>query len=226
MRILLVEDDLDMAQALRLALQRHGMLVDAVGTLAQATAALRQDVHDLVLLDRQLPDGDGVRLIATARGIRADMPVLLLTARGAVADRVKGLDLGADDYLVKPFAIEELLARLRAISRRPSKLPLPAAIVGNVTFDFASREASVDGIVMPLPRRQLLLLEALFLRHGRTVRREVIQEAIYDFNDEIQSNALDAHVSKLRRALTEAGGLVDIHAVRGIGYILKERIDA
>jgi DNA-binding response OmpR family regulator len=225
MRILLVEDDIDMANALRLALQKHGMLVDAVATVAQATEALRQNVHDLVLLDRQLPDGDGVRLVSTARSIRADMPVIVLTARGAVADRVKGLDLGADDYLVKPFAIEELLARLRAVSRRPSRLPLPAATVANVKFDFSLHEVFVDGARLQLPRRQLLLLEALFLRHGRTVRRDVIQEAIYDYSDEIQSNALDAHVSKLRRALSEAGGDVDIHAVRGIGYILRERID-
>ncbi|QNK01342.1 response regulator [Dyella telluris] len=225
MRILLVEDDPDMAQALCLALQKHGMLADSVATLALATAALRQDVHDLVLLDRQLPDGDGVQLISTARKIRSDMPVILLTARSALADRVGGLDLGADDYLVKPFAIEELLARLRAVSRRPARSSLPAAVVANVQFDFQTHEAFVDGEVLPLPRRQLLLLEALFLRHGRTVRREVIQEAIYDFNDEIQSNALDAHVSKLRRSLAEAGGRVDIHAIRGIGYMLKERLN-
>lgn len=225
MRILLVEDEPEMAQALRAALQRHGMLTDVAPNLMQANEALRQNVHDLLLLDRQLPDGDGASLIRAARKHHADLPVIMLTARGSLADRVGGLDLGADDYLVKPFAVEELLARIRAISRRPSQMSLPTAIVGNLTFDFATHEAFVDDVPLQLPRRQLLVLEALFLRHGRTVRREVLQESVYDFNDEIQSNALDAHVSKLRRALDEAGARADIHVIRGIGYLLKERVD-
>ncbi|ULU24204.1 response regulator [Dyella terrae] len=225
MRILLVEDEPEMAIALCAALQRHGMLVDTAPDLSQASEALRQNVHDLLLLDRQLPDGDGITLIRLARKYRADLPVIMLTARGALPDRVAGLDLGADDYLVKPFAIEELLARIRAISRRPSQLVLPTATVGNLTFDFSTHEAFVEGVLLPLPRRQMLVLEALFLRHGRTVRREVLQESVYDFNDEIQSNALDAHVSKLRRSLAESGARADIHVIRGIGYLLKERPD-
>ncbi|MDR3447860.1 MULTISPECIES: response regulator transcription factor [unclassified Dyella] len=225
MRILLVEDEPEMAIALCAALQRHGMLVDTAPDLSQAGEALRQNVHDLLLLDRQLPDGDGITLIRLARKYRADLPVIMLTARGALPDRVAGLDLGADDYLVKPFAIEELLARIRAISRRPSQLVLPTATVGNLTFDFSTHEAFVEGVLLPLPRRQMLVLEALFLRHGRTVRREVLQESVYDFNDEIQSNALDAHVSKLRRSLAESGARADIHVIRGIGYLLKERPD-
>lgn len=225
MRILLVEDEPEMAQALRVALQRHGMLVDIVSRLAHATEALRQNVHDLLLLDRQLPDGDGASLIRSMRKQRADMPIIVLTARGTIIDRVSGLDLGADDYLVKPFAIEELLARIRAVSRRPSKLTLPMATVGNLKFDFSAREAFVDDVPLQLPRRQILLLEALFLRHGRTVLRETLQESVYDFSDEIQSNALDAHVSKLRRALTEAGARANIHVIRGVGYILKGRAD-
>jgi DNA-binding response OmpR family regulator len=172
-----------------------------------------------------LPDGDGANLIQVVRKHRSDLPVILLTARGTLTDRVNGLDLGADDYLAKPFAIEELLARIRAVSRRPSRLPLPVATIGNLKFDFFVHEALIDDVVLQLPRRQLLLLEALALRHGRTVRREVLQESVYDFNDEIQSNAFDAHVSKLRRSLAEAGAQVNIHAVRGVGYILKERID-
>lgn len=225
MRILLVEDEPEMAIALCAALQRHGMLVDTAPDLSQAAEALRQNVHDLLLLDRQLPDGDGITLIRLARKYRADLPVIMLTARGALPDRVAGLDLGADDYLVKPFAIEELLARIRAISRRPSQLVLPTATVGNLMFDFSTHEAFVDGVLLPLPRRQMLVLEALFLRHGRTVRREVLQESVYDFNDEIQSNALDAHVSKLRRSLADSGARADIHVIRGIGYLLKERPD-
>jgi len=223
MRILLVEDEPEMAQALRTALQRHGILADIAPNLMQANEALRQNVHDLLLLDRQLPDGDGATLIRLARKHQPDLPIIMLTARGSLADRIDGLDLGADDYLVKPFAIEELLARIRAISRRPAQLALPTATVGNLSFDFSTHEVFVDNVLLQLPRRQLLVLEALFLRHGRTVRREVLQESVYDFNDEIQSNALDAHVSKLRRALSEAGARADIHVIRGIGYLLKER---
>lgn len=226
MRILLVEDEPEMAQALRAALQRHGILADIAPSLMQGSEALRQNVHDLLLLDRQLPDGDGATLIQLARKCRADMPVIMLTARGSLVDRVGGLDLGADDYLVKPFAVEELLARIRAVSRRPSQLALPTATVGNLRFDFSTREAFVGDVLVPLPRRQMLVLEALFLRHGRTVRREVLQESVYDFNDEIQSNALDAHVSKLRKALAEAGACADIHVIRGIGYLLRERANA
>lgn len=225
MRILLVEDEPEMAQVLRAALQQHGILADIAPNLLQASEALRQNVHDLLLLDRQLPDGDGATLIPLARKQCADLPVIMLTARGSLVDRVGGLDLGADDYLVKPFAIEELLARIRAVSRRPSQRALPTATVGNLKFDFTAREAFVDDVLLPLPRRQLLVLEALFLRHGRTVRREVLQESVYDFSDEIQSNALDAHVSKLRRALCDAGAQADIHVIRGIGYLLKERRD-
>jgi DNA-binding response OmpR family regulator len=225
MRILLVEDEPEMAQALRTALQRHGILADIAPNLLQASEALRQNVHDLLLLDRQLPDGDGATLIRLARKWQADLPVIMLTGQGSLADRIDGLDLGADDYLVKPFAVEELLARIRAVSRRPSQLALPTATVGNLRFDFSTHEAFVDDGPLQLPRRQLLVLEALFLRHGRTVRREVLQESVYDFNDEIQSNALDAHVSKLRRALSEAGARADIHVIRGIGYLLKERIN-
>jgi DNA-binding response OmpR family regulator len=223
MRILLVEDEPEMAQALRAALQRHDMLADIATSLLQAQEALRCQVHDLLLLDRQLPDGDGATLIPFARKLQADLPVIMLTARGSLADRVGGLDLGADDYLVKPFAVEELLARVRAIARRPSKLVLPTATLGNLRFDFAAREAFVDDQLLQLPRRQLLVLEALFLRLGRTVRREVLQESVYDFDDAIQSNALDAHVSKLRRALAEAEARVDIHVMRGIGYLLREQ---
>lgn len=225
MRVLLVEDEPELAQALRTALNKQGMLADVAPNLMQAHEALRLKLHDLVLLDRHLPDGDGVQLIRAARRSRADLPVIVLTARGSLADRVDGLDLGADDYLVKPFAVQELLARIRAVSRRPSRPALPVATVGNLKFDFAAHEAFVDGVLLHLPRRQLLVLEALFLRHGRTVRRSVLQESVYDFQDEIQSNALDAHVSKLRRALALAGAQADIHVIRGIGYLLKERMD-
>ncbi|MGE8499864.1 MAG: response regulator [Pseudomonas sp.] len=222
MRILLVEDDLSLSQALQGALGRHGLLVDTVHTLANAGSALKLGVHDLLVLDRGLPDGDGVTFIATARRLSPALPIILLTARGEVAERVDGLNGGADDYVVKPVAVDELLARIRAIARRPTTAPLPSATIGALTFDFSAREALVDDQPLHLPRRQLLILETLIYRQGRTVQRESLHEAVYGLEDEIQSNALDAHVSKLRRALKEAEAGIEIAVIRGVGYLLKE----
>ncbi|HSX72211.1 MAG TPA: response regulator transcription factor [Pseudomonas sp.] len=222
MRILLVEDDLQMAQALQGALARHGLVVDLVHSMAAAETALRLNVHDLLVLDRGLPDGDGVDFIASARRLMPTLPIVLLTALGEVADRVDGLNEGADDYMVKPVAVDELLARIRAIARRPASVLLPGATLGQLTFDFTAREALVDEQPLALPRRQLLILEALIYRQGRTVLRESLHEAVYGLEDEIQSNALDAHVSKLRKALKEAEAGVEIVVIRGVGYLLRE----
>ncbi|MCS4280846.1 winged helix family two component transcriptional regulator [Stenotrophomonas rhizophila] len=222
MRLLLLEDDPEMASAIQVSLARHGMVVDVVGTMAQADEALKAGVHQILLLDRQLPDGDGASFVKVAREHVPNLPVIMLTARASVADRVTGLDVGADDYLTKPFAVEELLARIRAISRRPSQIALPLLSLGRLQFDFVAREARVSEVLLALPRRQLLVLEALALRQGRTVGRASLLEAVYGFDDAIQSNALDAHVSKLRKALLEADAGVEIHVMRGIGYLLKD----
>ncbi|MBR0879844.1 DNA-binding response OmpR family regulator [Bradyrhizobium japonicum] len=222
MRILLVEDEAEMAGALASALKRYDMIVDHVPTLAEAEEAISADVHAAVLLDRQLPDGDGLALIPKLRARADGVPILVLTARGELADRVAGLDSGADDYLAKPFAVEELLARLRAVLRRPAGLQPDIIRAGRLAFDFGHREASVDGAPLELPRRELLVLEALVRRMGRTVLRSALEEAVYSFDDEIQSNALDTHVSRLRRKLAEADAHVEIHGIRGVGYLLKK----
>ncbi|MET4492553.1 response regulator transcription factor [Bradyrhizobium barranii] len=222
MRILLVEDEAEMAGALASALKRYDMIVDHVPTLAEAEEAISADVHAAVLLDRQLPDGDGLALIPKLRARADGVPIIVLTARGELADRVAGLDSGADDYLAKPFAVEELLARLRAVLRRPAGLQPDIIRAGRLTFDFGHREASVDGAPLELPRRELLVLEALVRRMGRTVLRSALEEAVYSFDDEIQSNALDTHVSRLRRKLAEADAHVEIHGIRGVGYLLKK----
>ncbi|MDA9410034.1 MULTISPECIES: response regulator [unclassified Bradyrhizobium] len=222
MRILLVEDEVEMAGALSSALKRYDMVVDHAPTLAEAEEAISADVHAAVLLDRQLPDGDGLTLIPKLRARADGVPIIVLTARGELADRIAGLDSGADDYLAKPFAVEELLARLRAVLRRPAGLSPDVIRAGRIAFDLNHREASIDGQPFELPRRELLVLEALIRRMGRTVLRAALEEAVYNFDDEIQSNALDTHVSRLRRKLAEADAGVEIHGIRGVGYLLKK----
>ena len=222
MRILLVEDEAEMAAALSQALKGYDMVVDHVPTLAEAEEAISADVHGAVLLDRQLPDGDGLTLIPKLRAKADGVPIIVLTARGDLADRITGLDSGADDYLAKPFAVEELLARLRAVLRRPAGVQFEIINAGRMAFDCSHREASVNGRPLDLPRRELLVLETLLRRMGRTVLRGTLEEAVYNFEDEIQSNALDAHVSRLRRKLADSDAGVEIHSIRGVGYLLKQ----
>jgi DNA-binding response OmpR family regulator len=222
MRVLLVEDQPEMVAALRAALARHDMLVDHAHDLSEAEAIAATGSYDAIVLDRQLPDGDGLSLIPKLRARGNAVPVLVLTARGELADRVAGLDSGADDYLGKPFAFEELLARLRALSRRPANVQQHIARIGHLSFDFTHREASVDGRSLEMPRRERLVLETLLHRMGRMVQRSALMEAVYGLDDDVQPNALDTHVSRLRRRLAEAAAGVTINGVRGLGYVLRE----
>lgn len=221
MRILLVEDEPEMAAALGAALKNYDMVVDHFSTLTDAEEAVSLNTYAAVLLDRQLPDGDGLALLAKLRAKGQGVPVIVLTARGDLVDRVAGLNAGADDYLGKPFAVEELLARLRAVLRRPAGVASEIVTFGRLSFDFGLRDASVDDKPLDLPRRELLVLETLLRRMGRTVARASLEEAVYSIDDEIQSNALDTHVSRLRRKLSEAQAGIEIHAIRGVGYLLK-----
>ncbi len=221
MRLLLVEDEPQMADALTVALSRYDIIVDHAPTLAIAEDAARDNVHDVIVLDRQLPDGDGLSIIPHLRSIGSNTPVIVLTAQGTVADRVHGLDRGADDYLAKPFAVEELLARVRALLRRPPTMNALFVRIGALEFSLDSREVFVNGKPLELPRRELLVLEALVRRQGRTVLRSALEEAVYNFDDEIQSNALDSHVSRLRRKLVETDAGVTIHSMRGVGYLMR-----
>ncbi len=221
MRVLLVEDEPEMAAALAAALKNYDMVVDHIATLGDAEEAVSTNAYGAILLDRQLPDGDGLALVSKLRASGVSVPVIVLTARGELVDRVAGLDIGADDYLGKPFAVEELLARLRAVLRRRADLPSETIRLGRLSFDVSNREASVDGKPLDLPRRELLVLETLLRRMGRTVARSSLEQAVYSIDDEIQSNALDTHVSRLRRKLSEAESAIEIHAIRGVGYLLK-----
>lgn len=221
MRVLLVEDEPEMASALAAALKGHDMVVDRVATIDMAREAILSNGYGAILLDRQLPDGDGLTLIPKLRADGVQTPIIVLTARGDLSDRIDGLDTGADDYLGKPFAIEELLARLRAVLRRRSDMPAETLQLGRLTYNADHREASVAGTVLTLPRRELLVLETLLRRSGRTVARSALEEAVYGFDDEIQSNALDTHVSRLRRKLAESDAGVEIHAICGLGYLIR-----
>jgi DNA-binding response OmpR family regulator len=221
MRLLFVEDDPDIADAVRRNLERSGFAVDLAMDLADATASVESQRYDLVLLDLGLPDGDGLELVRRLRRRRDPVPVLILTARDAVPDRVAGLEASADDYLVKPFAHEELLARIRALLRRPAQHLGERIEVGNLAFDPGSGTFTVDGEPFGLPRRERALLEALVRRAGRVVQRSALEDALWGFEEEIESNTLGSHVSRLRKRLAGAGARVEIRTFRGLGYMLR-----
>ena len=221
-RILLVEDDAALARGIIRALEREHWALDHVSCLADGFEALRLYPYRAILLDRRLPDGDGIALVAAAKSRPVPPSIIFLTARDEVADRIEGLDSGADDYLVKPFDSNELLARLRAACRRPAAGAPPAAIeVGRLSFDLASREARVAGRPLSLPRRELALLELLVSRAGRVVQRTHLESEMYGFGAEVSGNALETQVSRLRRRLEDTGAGLELRTIRGVGYMLK-----
>lgn len=222
MKVLLVEDDPDLGPPLAARLGRDGFIVDHVVTLSDAREAVRGARYRAVLLDRRLPDGDGLELLALLRIHPPAPAVLLVTALDDVPERVAGLEAGADDYLIKPFAYEELRARLLTQLRRtPADAPLRPVEMGRLRYELSSREVWVGDQPLPVPRRELALLDALIRRAGRVVSREHLEAALYGYDDEVQPNALEAQVSRLRRRLLDADAGVEIHVARGIGYVLR-----
>ncbi|QNY16067.1 response regulator transcription factor [Acinetobacter seifertii] len=223
MKVLLVEDEPEMASALCDALAQHNILLDHASNIRDAEIMLKSSVSDLLLLDRQLPDGDGLSLVGKIRAAEQNnIPVLMLTARSDISDRVDGLNSGADDYLAKPFVFEELLARLRALNRRPSTLTHEIVKAGNLIYDFTNNDAKVKNKVIELTRREILVLETLLRRFGRMVTRTSLMESVFSLDDEVQPNALDTQISRLRRKLTESESGLVISGVRGVGYLLRE----
>lgn len=221
-RILLVEDDPPLAREIVRALEREHWSIDHAASLGEAFEAILHHPYRCILLDRRLPDGDGLGLIAAARSRPAPPAIIFLTARDEVADRIEGLDAGADDYLVKPFALQELLARLRAACRRPvAGSPSEPIEVGRLSFDTTSREARVAGRSFALTRRELALLESLVRRVGRVVQRAHLDSALYGMDGEVSANALETQVSRLRRRLEEADAGVELRTIRGVGYMLQ-----
>ena len=221
-RILLVEDDPALAREIVRALERDHWPIDHVTSLGEAFEAVIQFPYRAILLDRRLPDGDGIGLIPAAKSRASPPSIIFLTARDDVTDRVEGLDAGADDYLVKPFALEELLARLRATCRRPGQASRPTTIeVSQLTYDPNTREVLAGGRAIAVPGRELALLELLVRRAGRVVQRGHVESELYGLDVEVSANALDALVSRLRRRLEEEDAGVEIRTVRGVGYILR-----
>lgn len=222
MRILLVEDEREMSRLVASLVTLAGFAVDQVQCLTDAVEAARQHQYGMLLLDRRLPDGDGVSMVPTFRSMRPGIRIMILTALDDLNERISGLDAGADDYLTKPFQGEELVARVRACARRPGGVEIPPLVVGRLSFNFATREVSVCDRPVTMNRRELMLLLALLRRVNRVTTREALLEEVYSLQDEVQANTLDTVVSRLRRRLTELQTGVAIHTVRGIGYMLTE----
>jgi DNA-binding response OmpR family regulator len=221
-RLLIVEDEVRIAEILRQSLGKAGFAVDAVASCADAREALAVCHYDVAILDLALPDGDGLTLLGGLRSSGKQIPCLVLTARDAVEDRVNGLDAGADDYLVKPFAMTELIARIKALLRRPGGALGTTLKAGNVNFDTIGRDVTIGGATRALPRREGAILEHLMRRLGRVVPKVVLEEKLYGIDDELESNAIPVHIHHLRRKLIDAGAAAEIHTVRGLGYLLTE----
>ncbi|HWK67527.1 MAG TPA: response regulator transcription factor [Xanthobacteraceae bacterium] len=222
MRLLVIEDNERMAALVAEGLQRRSFVCDVAHSLAEAEDAMESANYDAIVLDLGLPDGDGVDWLTHRRRYHQMPPAIILTARGALEDRITGLDAGADDYAVKPVEIDELAARIRALLRRPGKRMQPMIAVGPLSFDVASRSARVGDKTIDLSRREADLLELLMRHAGTVVHRDVIENALYSFNDPVTPNAVEAAVSRVRRKLEEAYVTGALHTVRGVGYMLKD----
>ena len=223
MRILVAEDDASIAAAIAPALQVAGHAVDAVADGLLADRALATGTFDLLVLDLGLPGLDGAEVLKRLRDRGAGIPVLVITARDALNDRVRVLDLGADDYLVKPFALSEFEARVRALVRRAANRGAPELRIGQLLVDLAGQRVSCDGRPLDLTRREFGLLSALATRQDKVTSRPQLVEAVCGWDDELTDNGLDIAIYRVRRKLQGSG--VTIRTIRGLGYLLEEGAD-
>lgn len=218
MRLLLIEDDLPLADALQRALRAEGFAVDHLASGKQAVLALESGEADAAILDLGLPDMDGLDVLKRVRERRIATPILILTARDSTLDKIKGLDVGADDYLVKPFDVSELLARIRVISRRLGTMPDTQIQLGPVTLDTLGHRLLVQGEQVTLSRREYMLAKALMENAGRIQSRQQLETRLYEWGEEVASNAVEVHIHHLRKKLPEGF----IHTVRGVGYTVNK----
>ena len=218
MRILLVEDDPQLGDGLCVGLRQTGFTVDWLRDGKSAIAALTVEAFDCAVLDLGLPDCSGMAVLAAARQAGRDLPVLILTARDAISDKIAGLDAGADDYLVKPVDLDELAARLRALARRRQGRATPLLVHGPLTLDPAARRVTRDGVEVALSAREFSLLQLLLEAAGRVLPKSQLEQALYGWNDEPDSNALEVHIHHLRKKL----GSELIRTLRGVGYTMPK----
>ena len=220
MRLLLVEDNERLRALTQAALARAGFPADGFATAADAEAALRSVAYSVMILDLGLPDEDGLALLRRLRVSGDALPVLILTARGGIDERVRGLDAGADDYLVKPFANEELVARIRVLLRRPGSLLSDTLELGTLSLDTASRQVTIGDHVQFLSPREVAVLEILLRRSGRVVAKKLVEDFLFGLSGDVGSNAVEVYVHRLRKQLSEAQADVAIHTIRGVGYMI------
>lgn len=226
MRVLIIEDSRELAGLISDALKRAGMDVDIVGLAEEARLAVQAVQYSAIVLDLGLPDADGLAVLDQLRKRHDPTPVLILSSRSALGDRVSGLDRGASDYMIKPFATAELVARLRALMQRPPEAPSPVFGLGNVSFEASSRRAVVNGTAVTVPAREAELLEVFLKRAGRVLAHDVLDAVVFGGRHDHSSNAIEVYVHRLRRLLSEAGADVEIHTIRGVGYLMKPVIAA
>jgi two-component system OmpR family response regulator/two-component system response regulator QseB len=216
MRVLIVEDDPLLGDALTAGLKQRGFEPDWVQDGREAQTVMRVEPYAAIILDLGLPGLTGLELLRSERARSNKVPVLVLTARDAIHDRIKGLDSGADDYVVKPMDLDELAARLRALVRRSKGEPAPTLRVGDVALDAAARTVTRDGQTIDLQPREFALLQELMLNAGRVLSREQLEERMYRWGEEVESNAVEVHVHHLRRKL----GADIVKTIRGVGYVM------
>jgi two-component system OmpR family response regulator len=220
-RVLLVEDDLDMSVDIEAELRLHGCAVDVAGDGAVAAMMLDRQVYSLLIIDRMLPGLDGLTIVEALRARRSTMPVLVLSALSAIDDRVRGLKAGGDDYLTKPFAFAELIARVEALLRRPTESRETRLRAGRLEIDLIERTATWGAAEIPLLPREFKLLAYLVRHEGQAVTRQMLLEEVWNYRSPSQANLVDVHVGRLRRKLEEASGAPLIHSIRAVGFTLR-----
>ena len=222
MRVLLVEDNPELVKLLVKGLAQSGFSADSVGTVGDARHVLSTMKFAAVVLDLGLPDEDGLALLRDMRRKGDSTPVLVLTARDGVTDRVTGLREGADDYLAKPFAMEELVARLQALLRRPGNLLGKLLSFGNVALETEGRQVFIAGKPRSFPARETAVLEIMLRRGGNVAPKRLFEDQLFGLSGDVGSNAVEVYVHRLRKMLADAGATVKIHTVRGVGYLMAE----
>lgn len=219
MKILVIEDDALLLQGLILAMQNEGYVCDGVATAHDAKVCLANAYYSLVVLDLGLPDQDGLQLLSTLRRDKFTQPVLILTARDTVGDRIAGLDTGADDYLIKPFALDELNARIRALLRRQHNQGESELTIDNLTLNVTRHQVWLEGQLLELTPKEYALLSRLMLKAGSPVHREILYNDIYSWENEPSTNTLEVHIHNLREKI----GKTRIRTVRGFGYMMPNQ---